>query len=85
MNYYEQKIYDDGTYQVWQCQKRGYSPYFKLYKPWKLFGKTIPLRSVIVEDTLIGWWYEDELDALKDKIRKLKEFPDKAIEFTLED
>jgi len=82
-DYFEQMIYDDGTYQVWQCQTRGNEPYLELHKPVKLFGKRFKYRL----HTLITWFgtSEGEQQMLKSKLKQLKEFPSPAVKFELDD
>ena len=82
-DYFEQIIYDDGTYQVWQCQFRGKEPYLELHKPANLFGKRFTFKLY----TLITWVgvSEGEQEMLKAMLKRLKEFPSPVIEFNLDD
>lgn len=82
MNYFEQCIYDDGTYQVWQRQRRGFTSWFEIHKPWNVFGKRFIFRSHAFCDTHL--WWGCSVDEIKDKLKKIKEFPSPAVKFTME-
>lgn len=81
-DYFEQMIYDDGTYQVLQCQKRGYAPYFELHEPLKLFGKSFRGEGLFHSTLLV--WSTDQSE-IKARLKKFKEFPSPVVKFELDD
>lgn len=79
-DYFEHKLYDDGTYQVWQCQKRGYIPYFELHHPLYMFGKSFRWEGMFFSTCMC--WCTD-IENIKRELKQIKEFPSPIVEFDL--